>query len=338
MSLSRAPAERARQEAADWFARLKRRDVPTSDLKAFYQWRKGPGNRDAYDEVDALWRRGATLEADPDIQNALREALERNPAPDDAPSSFTRCGPLKRSRLMPSLVIAVIAVLGAYGYLAWGPRNYSTDIGEQRLIRLADGSTIELDTRSKVSVLYSGTRRDIRLTQGQALFDVAHDAARPFVVSVNDASVTALGTRFDVRRQGEELQVTLLRGAVEVRQHSRAPGGVWRLAPGQAISTRPQAGPPKSVDVAAATSWTEGRLIFHAQPLSSAVAEVNRYNHEQIVLDVGTLANQPISGAFYARDGETFVASIAELHDLAVTRPQKGVIRLSQAGPDNARP
>lgn len=333
MSLTTVPSDQAREEAADWFARLKKRDVPASDLMAFKRWRRLPGHKEAYDEVDALWRRSAALARDPQIQDALSAAMAKTGSPAE------RQPEARGGRLGLTLGLCLVAALvaSAGGYRLWGPRDYETGVGEQRLVRLADGSTVELDTGSKVSVRYSGDRREIRLEKGQALFDVAHDATRPFLVTADGATVRALGTRFDVRRRADGVEVILLRGSVEVRENKKAER-VWRLTPGQAVTTTAAAPAPTPTDVTAATSWTQGRLVFHAEPLSSAVAEVNRYNHDQIVLDATELAHEPISGQFDSHDNETFVAAVAEFYGLSVSRPEKGVIRLSQAGADRSRP
>lgn len=333
MSLSPAPTDLAREQAADWFARLKTRETSSADLQAFRIWRKTPGHKEAYDEVVAFWKQSEAVGADPDIQDALAAALGRA---DKAPAN-RRAVRVSRPIIGLSLAAAVLALFGGAVVLR-GAQNYATDVGEQRLVRLADGSTVRLDTNSKVEVRLKAGRRDVRLVRGQALFQVAHDAARPFVVQADGASVTALGTRFDVKHEAGGVRVTLVQGSVEVRaQHGAAPQ-VWRLQPGQAISTSQPAATPKPVDVDVATSWTQGRLVFHALPLTQAVAEVNRYSRERIELDPGPLAGQPITAAFNAGDTEAFVTAVAEVHDLKVTRSEKGVIRLSEARTKDAYP
>ena len=98
------------------------------------------------------------------------------------------------------------------------PTRYVTAIGEQRTIQLDDGSRIILDTSSEVAVRLTGNRRSVTLTAGQAMFDVQGDPARPFVVAAGDTKVTAIGTRFDVRRSGAGARVILVDGRVDVRR------------------------------------------------------------------------------------------------------------------------
>lgn len=325
MTVSIAPTDRARKEAADWFARLKKRDVPAADLAAHRLWYKEPGNRAAYDEADAFWRQSQAVKTDPDIQAAIQAARDR--------ASATRSQ--RRAILGLGVATAGAVIAGVVGWRVFAPQGYSTDVGEQRLVQLADGSSVKLDAASRISVRISKARRDIVLERGRAFFDVAHDGARPFVVQAGETSVTALGTRFDVSRDGDGARVNLVKGSVEVRAAKSGATGRWRLAPGQAVSTLDPAPAPRSVDVAAATSWTSGRLIFQAAPLEEAVAEVNRYNRVRIVLDVGDLAKSPVSGAFNAGDTEAFVSSMAELNELRIERPAKNEIRLTAAGTDH---
>ena len=330
MSLSTVPSQEARAQAADWFARLNKHDVPHADMEAFRIWRKAPGHKEAYDEVDAFWRRSAALKDDPDIEAAIAGALGQTPAP-TAPRP-------RRVGYGLAFALVLLTALGG-GYALWAPRTYSTGVGEQRTIALADGSTVVLDTDSQVSVRLGRARRDLRLGRGQALFDVAHNPGRPFVVTAGAASVTALGTRFDVRRDRGGVIVTLVRGAVEVREGS---GGtathVWRLAPGQRVTTRAPAPVPSRVDVDAATSWTSGRLIFRAVPLRDAVAEFNRYERRKIEIADAPLGEELITGVFAVGDTDTFIGSVADLHDLAVVRDAKdGAIRLTRAEDGDAK-
>lgn len=325
MSLSTVPKTQAHEEAADWFARLKKKHVPARDLEAFRLWRKIPGNREAYDEVDRFWGRAGALQHDPDVADLVSDTLDRTRPRPPRPKGWQT-----KPAMAVLLSLGGAAILACGGYLAVGPRNYATDVGEQRTLKLADGSILTLDTASKVTVRISGSRRDIRLVRGQALFDVAHDASRPFVVSAGDTSVTALGTRFDVRREDGGERVTLIRGAVEVREEEGGRERSWRLAPGEGLTTAVATPRPAPVDVAAASSWTSRRLTFHGTPLRDAVAEVSRYDRTRIELDVGSLADSRISGVFDAGDTQTFISSVAEFHDLTVSHPAKGVIRLSR--------
>ncbi|CAN7479442.1 FecR family protein [Caulobacter sp. LjRoot300] len=332
MSLSTVPSDQARAEAADWFARLNKLDVPYADMQAFKAWLSAPGHKQAYDEVDAFWRQSEAVKDDPDIRAAMADALVRTAPP-------ARARDVRRGGYGLAFAVVLLAAI-AGGYVLWGPKIYSTGVGEQRTVQLADGSTVVLDTDSQVAVRLTSAKRDIRLTRGQALFDVAHDAARPFVVTAGATSVTALGTRFDVRREASGATVTLVRGSVEVRERSDdGAAQVWRLAPGQRVATHVTAPTPSPADVDTATSWTSGRLIFRAVPLRAAVAEFNRYERQKIEVADGPVGDELITGVFAVRDIDTFVGSVADVHDLTVVRSEKdGTIRLTRAGAGDGTP
>lgn len=234
-----------------------------------------------------------------------------------------------RRRLLAA-AIAGVGVLG--GALSWtilrrGRECYSSGIGEVRRIALADGSSVVLNTNSEVVVELTPQRRDIRLVQGEALFEVAHDQSRPFVVLAHDTSVRAVGTAFAVRLEGTQVDVTVTEGVVEVaelKSQSAVVSGAVPAAPvgdvrrvvahERAIIAR--AGPtvvqPMAPDEAQRRlAWRDGMVSFEGESLRMAVAEMNRHNRRQIVIDDPALASVPVVGVFRTTDIESFVAAAA---------------------------
>lgn len=316
------PDRRIRKEAADWFARLNARTVSVGDLEAFRAWRAAPDHRAAYDAVEAAWRRSGTLIGAPDIEAALAEAVVR---------------PHRRPRVMGGALlaagVAILAVVAAGLWHQSRSTRFITETGERRIVRLSDGSELHLDTASLVTARLGTDRRDLTLVRGQAFFVVAPDRERPFTVTAGATRVVALGTRFDVRRDGSDVRVTLVEGAVSVR--STEGQRSWRLAPGEQIVTRasaPETARPVRVDAAQVTAWTEGRLAFDALPLGRALAEVNRYETRPLTLAAGVDPTLPISGVFDAGHGPAFAEAAARLHGLTV-QTEADQIRL-QPGPD----
>ncbi|WP_374572360.1 FecR domain-containing protein [Phenylobacterium sp.] len=307
------PDERAVKEAAAWFSRLNTRSVSSETLEGFRLWRQGAGNREAYAEVERAWRRSTALEGGAETDAAVADALARGR------SRRTEATARRwRSAAMLGLTLALAATLGlgvAWQAGAFGER-YGAGVGEQRLIQLADGSRIRLDTNTQLVVHLSAHLRRIELKQGQALFEVAHDASRPFVVEAGAAKVRALGTQFDVRRDATHVQVTLLEGRVEVRPGRQPDNQVVVLRPGEQVVADGGLGAPRSIDTAATTSWTDGRLLFHAIPLRQAIAEMNRYSRRQIVLEAPGLAEESVSGAFDTGNIDGFVSAVGDLHGL----------------------
>lgn len=206
------------------------------------------------------------------------------------------------------------------------PTEYATSVGEQRVVQLADGSRVHLDTASEIRVRFSGAGRIVTLDRGQAFFEVAPDASRPFTVEAGQASVTALGTSFDVRRSGGSTQVVLVTGRVEVKSVPGAPAKV--MAPGQAAVLSGSAPVVSAADVERATSWKQGRLIFRDTPLPVAVAEINRYLDKGIVLDAPGLSQTTVNGVFETGDRDAFVSTAAEVFGLRAVPGPDGTVRL----------
>lgn len=321
-----ADADTRRKEAADWFARLNQRRVTTDDVRAFSAWRRDPANASAYASIEALWDASGDLSRSPRMAALAEDARTRADA-----------GRMRRGRLVGVLkpigaVGAALVVAAGIGWvwLVQQPVSYSTAIGEQRVVVLDDGSRVTLDTASRIRVRYTGDRRSVSLTEGQALFAVEGDPRRPFVVMAGGAEVTALGTRFDVRRMGDGARVILIEGRVAVRD-AAAPEQSWSLTPGQQVVTTAPRPIVAEVNLPVATSWTTGRLIFEDTPVAVAVAEVNRYTRTPIDLRDDRIAANRVSGAFDAGDVDGFIAALTDLYPLAIRRGPNDRIVLAAA-------
>lgn len=311
MSDTAQDEKRIRDEAAGWYARLNNTTISTETLRAFRDWRRDERHAGAYAEIEAFWVRAGKLKHDEDLRQAAQDALNRKPRAQLGP--FSKPGPRSLAALIA--VFALAAVLAIAWPLTQG-RVYDTEIGEQRIVRLADGSRVHIDTQSRIRVRYRDATRQVTLEEGRAYFQVAKDPGRPFAVKAGGAEVRALGTAFEVRRTNGQSIVTLAEGAVRVTHDEQS----WDLNPGQQISLKEQntGHAIQQVDVGVATSWTNGRLVFRAAPLSTALSEVNRYSPTQITLAEPTLRQAPVSGAFDTGDTEAFVAAISDLFDLEV--------------------
>ena len=319
--------DQARQEAAEWLTLLNSRTVSTNSVTAFRAWRRDPVNAAAYASVESVWKRAIRLKDDPEKRRVLIEAQQRTRG---IKGALSRPG----GRGVAAAGVAVLTglvVVACLQFIDHG-KTYSTGVGEERLVRLSDGSRVRLDTDTSLSVRVSSRERHVALARGRALFDVARDAARPFVVTAGQTKVRALGTQFEVRRDRDRIDVVLVEGSVRVDKPRASNKGHWVLKSGQKLSlgrgvtTSPHV---EAVDSKTATSWTEGRLIFNGIPLEAAVAEVNRYSENKVVLDVEGLMKRPISGAFNSGDTEAFVSAVSTLFDLTPKRLTDGTIKLS---------
>lgn len=308
-------------EAAAWHARLGVRSVTTQTIEEFFAWRADQANAEAYRRVEQMWAASGKLADDSQIKAAVAEAMDRKVRPG---------AKMPRPRtLFAAVAITTLLALSFGGWFWLEARTvFTTGIGEQKVVQLADGSTIRLDTGSRVRVRFADGERRVDLEGGQALFTVAHDANRPFVVDAGSAQVTAVGTEFDVRRSEADVRVTLVSGAVDV---TRGPGlPPSRMAAGQQARMTAAGVTTRVVDTAVVTSWTDGRIVFQDTPLRLAVAEVNRYLTDGVRLDVGDLADVPINGVFRAGDREAFTSATADGLGLRASVQPDGALLLSR--------
>lgn len=294
------------RHAAAWITKLQSRSVSTHDLADFARWRRDPENAAAYEHAEAFWEQCGELRRDPDMVEAVQSALSG--------SQRERRSPWSRSSVrMISAVTVALAVIALFLIVPpaiWpNETRYATMTGERSLFSLKDGSRVQLDTASEITADISARSRVVNLNTGRAFFDVQHDARRPFVVNVDDAvTVTAHGTKFDVFRRDNDVDVILYQGSVEVAD--RVTGRSVRLAPGQwTRSLGGELSAPKPARVDQFSSWRSGRLSFSDTPLSEAIAQVNRYTDRPVRLARPDLSSDPVSGEFSSEDVDGFVAA-----------------------------
>jgi transmembrane sensor len=304
------------EQAAQWRIRLQ--ESPEVGHSAeFLLWTSDANNQAALDDIALAWDAVEVNAASAELIALRSTALA------DARKSAK---PRWRFQLLPLRAIAatllVSAGIGVAAYIYVGiPVRYSTANGERRIVTLADGSQLSLDADTEVTVRYSRAMRQLVLDRGRARFEVSHDIARPFTVKADAETVLAVGTNFDVERLDEKVIVTLLQGQVVVRagDGKAAPQGPTpgaqseqsvMLKAGERLIAR--SGAPFSVapaDISSAVSWERARFEFYDEPLSDAVARINRYARIPISVDPEA-AQLRISGVFHADDTNAFIEAV----------------------------
>ncbi|MEJ1963649.1 MAG: FecR domain-containing protein [Gammaproteobacteria bacterium] len=218
------------------------------------------------------------------------------------------------------LAAACLALLSLLVGIIWlsqpqSARTYVSEIGELRRIALPDGSELTLNTHSRAVVRFEAARRDVALEHGEALFKVAHDTARPFIVHARDVRVRAVGTAFTVRVENEHVDVVVIEGVVEMqRENGLAPERVSAGHRAELLSSASSRFDVESVSnevIGRELAWREGRVAFAGEPMSVAIREINRYSQRTIQLDDPTLAAEPVVGIFRASDAEGFASAAA---------------------------
>jgi transmembrane sensor len=214
---------------------------------------------------------------------------------------------------MAAAAIMICVVLAAGWYFLLSSQRFQTALGEQRSVVLSDGSVVTLNTSSAIEVSMAKDRRTITLLSGEALFQVAHDPSRPFEVETGDTRVRAVGTQFDVDLRATGTTVTVVEGKVAVDNLPLTAGEQLTVAP----RTKPRT---VHANIAAATAWTQRRLIFENRPLGEVAAEFNRYNRQSIDIRSPELRGQEVTGVFQANDPDSFVLFLAKIPDVKITR------------------
>jgi transmembrane sensor len=271
------------REAAEWFELVHRDDARTEDLARWQAWLAGGDHRrQAFRKVEDLWHTAGQL---PHAQPV-------------AP---------RMPYLRAAAAIASVTLLGVlWAWSQWGPfgaRDLSvveTRSGEHRELSLPDGSRLMVGGRSAIKVQYTPAARYLIMESGEAYFNVEHDPARPFVVRAGSATITAVGTAFNVHRVEDRVVVTVVEGSVDIASvvpvtmpdskgtHAPRPQAMLlkptRLRAGQEMVYGDRDTEVRLADVGEATSWQAGRLKYLREPLKYVVPDVERYTTRQIVI------------------------------------------------------
>jgi transmembrane sensor len=298
-------------EASRWLSARDAHPPSSEEEAAFNRWIEADiRNRVTYLRLEAGFRRCDRLENLKPVDRAIDPDLLR-------PHRLRIRWPLA---LAASLVVALVisAVVLVQTQMGW--QQYETLVGGFSRIVLEDGSVIDLNTNSEIRVRLRPEHREVRLERGEARFQVAHEPARPFVVSAADASVRAVGTAFSVRlHDSAQVEVLVAEGAVAVRS-SRVPHAP-PLNAGEAAVLLPDRMSVSRIEpqqLARRLAWTTGKLQFRGEALKVAVAEFNRYNRRQLKLADASLAELRVGGTFNATDPESFADALASTFSLRV--------------------
>ncbi|ENZ82024.1 MULTISPECIES: FecR domain-containing protein [Caulobacter] len=306
--------------AARWAARVDRgplSDKEQADLEAWAA--RDPRRAGAYAKALAI-------SAHLDRAQGLSAAF--------SPSTHPVARAADRRRLLATGgILAAASVVGAVGYGAMSLRGrMTTSKGDIRRAPLSDGSAVTLNTATTIRAAFDGKMRRVDLLRGEALFDVAKDPARPFVVVAGDVRVRAVGTSFTVRAHADgEVGVIVREGVVEVWRGSQ--GKPVRLAAEHAIQVASLGALTPTVVGAAAVdralAWRQGQIDLDGLTLGQAAEEFARYSDRRIVIDDPTVARLKMTGLFSASDPDGFAKAAAMSLGLTAT-PRADGVRLSR--------
>jgi transmembrane sensor len=318
------------RQANEWIVRLRDEASQPADFAAFETWLAvHPDHRAAYSQAEATVARIGRL------GGSLGKHVE------------ARVAARRRRQYSAGLAGAAVLAAGLYfGPAAFGPPSYDSAVGEHRTIALNDGSRVELNTNTRLVVRFDKDERRIELVRGEALFDVAHDTARPFIVEADGRTVRAVGTKFTVRADPGALSVMVVEGVVAVSSPA-APGGAQAAQPpllkaGQQLDLadgRPALTAVPAAEIERNLSWRTGWLEFKGQPLSVAASEVTRYTGVRFVIDDPGLSAMPVWAYFRADDIDGFLAGLEQNGPSIFVERMNGDVRLGRrAAPASVAP
>jgi transmembrane sensor len=315
------PSAAARAEAAAWVARLHGPNRTREVEAGFRRWLvEAPERAAAFELLTEIWEKSASLRRHPNERVASWQLVGFR-------ISFSRAA-------VACVGVAVLAVVGTLLYLH--TNAVTTAIGEQRTLALEDGTRVYLNTNSRATVHYDKTARRVELQSGEALFEVAKRPDWPFIVTAGDRQIRALGTAFLVRRDEENVAVTLVEGTIAVTpvdsESAPVPAHETRvLSPGQRLTFAKGATPRldrPSLDRMIA--WQRGQVAFDNTPLADAVADMNRYSAVKLVIEAPEATTIRISGIFRAGDSANFAQAVARAYRLQIL-DQSGEIVLAES-------
>ena len=344
MKTSHTAKSLIQQAAGEWFVEFRTGEPDQATRAAFCAWlQESQAHMAAYLEFAALWNRAGgydprekwplerLIEAarhDPDNLVTLREGASIRKATDSSRSA--------RKRYRGAIAASLILAIGCVAFYAYTQRNlYTTALAEQRSLTLNDGSIIQLNSSSRVRIHYTERQRDVELIQGQALFTVAKDPRRPFIVSSSGTQVRAVGTEFDIyHKPAGDTVVTVLEGAVSVlptplkkRQAAATLAESALLAAGEQLTVAgTHVSQRKNANVAAITAWTQHQLVFDSTPLSDVASEFNRYNRRQLSINDTELKDFTIDGVFSSTDPTSLINYLRSRPDVVVTETGNQII------------
>jgi transmembrane sensor len=339
-----SPAQRGSEAAADWVARMGSDQVTRNDEQALEAWlAQDAAHADEFKAHAAIFNEIGALANDAEARRILMGPRAKPAASRGLSWRWILSGALAAA------AAAVVAIV-IWPRFVDATQIFVTKVGEQRHFQLRDGSEVMLNTDSRVRVQFENTERRVFLDRGQAWFRVARAPQRPFRVFVGNDEIRALGTAFDVRRDGNIVIVTLENGKVAIfrdtvqsmlpasvpddhQQSMLTVGNVAPsviLEPGEEAQLVPSHAPQvTSVDVAEVEAWRVDRLILDSTPLGDAVREFNRFGGPQIVLDP-SLAQLRINGVFDRTRPVAFAESVAAAFPVKATVTDDGGIVLAR--------
>jgi transmembrane sensor len=313
-------------KAAEWLLRREQPPWSQADQAALDRWLDESMSHKA-----AFWRLEHTWQMADRIGALSPRDITPRPRRAGLPLRWWYAGALAASLLL------AVAFIGLHSWPTLSPPptadTFDTGIGGHRIVPLADGSRIELNTATNLRTLISKKRRDVWLDRGEVFFAVAHIEGSAFVVHAGPRRITVVGTQFSVRRDDDKVTVAVVQGRVRVEDSTPgASSASITVSPGDVAIGLGSSTMVVSKPVAAVEdklTWRDGRLVFDGTTLAEVADDFNRYNRQQLLISDPSVAAIRISGTFKTSNVEAFVRLLKEAYGLKVELTADGKLKIS---------
>jgi transmembrane sensor len=288
--------EQALEQAAGWVVRLNDAEVTEADFADWQAWlNRAPAHAQAFHEIQDAWRRSASVP---------RTCIAGQIAGENRARRFV---PSARLRLRYALPVAAVICAAVIGLAYWLPQPevVQTATDELRSLRLPDGSRVSLGPETRFELDFSSQQRVLKMQSGEAFFEVARDAVRPFSVDTPAGRVTAVGTAFTVHAADNRLAVSVTEGAVRID-----PEGTIVSAGNRLVRDRTETKVRPLASEEEALAWQQGRLEYQGEPLRVVVADINRYSPVKVRIDDPVLRERRYTGTVFPDTLEVWLTSL----------------------------
>lgn len=338
--ISLRSADIIENEASNWLAKLDSGNLSAEDRQALKHWlAQDPEHAHALKSLAAIWS---------DMDFLLNDLPETNTT--SAPNIWSLFLSVKQ---VPIAVAAVfLCTIGLFLWMSNASVKtetsfYVTSVGMQLEQQFSDGSVAHLNTDSMIETEFSDSTRIVRLLRGEAMFDVAHDPDRPFIVYAGNREVKAVGTKFIVRLTSENIVVTVTDGQVQLTKRTESKSNsvseqrgeqeqeAILVSEGEEVEVNdsiavPQLKAIKTDELKRRLSWMTGQLVFKNERLEHVITEISRYVPNRIVIDDPGLRDVRISGRFEIGDTEALLEAIEVSFNVRANHIDDQVIHLSR--------
>ncbi len=333
IGLFTSSAEKRDRAALAWVQEVHSDSLTEDRLEVYIAWMVADErNAQAFRAMDAAWIAAG------DSQDALRAQLgpEAREQTNTSALAVRILGSL-RPGLTPQFagVVAAVCLVAVVALqdpqIELQPQQYATVIGERLDVSLDDGTIVTLNTGSKLTVAFEDDKRVVTLDSGGALFDVASDATRPFVVEMEGGAVEVLGTVFDVLRNPDGFSVTVLEGRVSVSADGEDPDlKAVVLSPDQRaeVNTRMASLTSFSIDAEIATAWRQGQLIYRDADVTAVMADLNRYSTISLSVADQGIDGMRFTGVLTIDAPDIMMERLAGLLKMETIQTEDGGLRL----------